>query len=343
MYAKYAPTNILENLDTNKKNCLALVGTEPVQLRSIKDDINNSCKKNEIEKIKIKFENSIDLRDLDHIFNSKSLFASKRLFDIEIADGVIKKEIKEALLKNIKKYSDDYFLLYFKKHFKDYKKQNWNDLLKNLSFLINTEEPDNEQLFEAIDQRIIFHQVAMNNEAKKLLVNYSMGNLIQAENDIRVLKLMYQNQEINEKMLLEQITNGSRHDSFSLLEYCINGDLKKTSEALINLAEEGIQPVMISGIFAWFFKAIARIKNSSNQISNSNILIKLRLFGNSQNLATFAVRNLNSKQVKACLQKIQEIDQISKGLKIGDSWLEINRFSIGITKMMNKGKNLKNG
>ena len=47
MFAKYAPTNVLENLDTNKKNCLALVGTEPVQLRTIKDDINNSCKKNE--------------------------------------------------------------------------------------------------------------------------------------------------------------------------------------------------------------------------------------------------------------------------------------------------------
>jgi hypothetical protein len=47
--------------------------------------------------------------------------------------------------------------------------------------------------------------------------------------------------------------------------------------------------------------------------------------------------------VKACLNKIQEIDQISKGLKIGDPWLEINRFSMGVAKMMNKGSNLKNG
>jgi len=343
MFAKFAPTNILENLETNKKNCITLVGTETVQLRSIRDDINNSCKKNEIEKIKIKFDNSINYDDLDHTFNSKSLFSTKRLFDIEIADGVIKKEIKEFLLKNVEKYPNDYFLLYFKKNFKDYKKQNWNELLKNFSFLINSEEPNNEQIFEAINHRTIFHKVTMTREAKNLLVSYSLGNLIQAENDIRVLKLIYQNQEINEKMLLEQITNGSRYDSFSLIEYCIKGDLKKTNEALINLTEEGVQPVMIIGLFAWFFKAIARIKNSTNQTRNSNIFIKLRLFGNLQNLASLAVRNLNVKQVKACLQKIQEIDQISKGLKIGDPWLEINRFSIGITKMMKKGKNLKNG
>ncbi len=338
MFVKFAPANILENLDKNKKNTLALVGVETVQLCSVKDDINNTCKKNEIEIIKIKLENSINIKDLVNIFNSKSLFSSRRLFDIEIADGVIKKEIKEVLLKNIENYSNDYFVLYFKKHFKDYKKQNWNELLKNFSLHINAEEPNNEQLFEAINYRLIFHKVVMNSEAKKLLASYSMGNLIQAENDIKVLKLIYQNQEINEEMLSDHITNGSRHDSFSLIEYCINGDLKKTNEALINLAEEGVQPVMINGLFAWFFKAIARIKNSTNQTSSSNTFIKLRLFGNTQNLASLAVRNLNIKQIKACLQKIQEIDQISKGLKIGDTWLEINRFSIGISKMMNKGK-----
>ncbi len=129
---------------------------------------------------------------------------------------------------------------------------------------------------------------------------------------------------------------------FNLIEHCITGNLRKANEAVIYLTEEGVQPVMVNGLFAWFFKAISRIKLSTNQ-PNSNIFLKLRLFGNSQNLASHAVKNLSAKQVKACLNKIQEIDQISKGLKIGDPWLEINRFSMGVAKMMNKGSNLKNG
>lgn len=342
MFAKFAPSNILENLDKNKKNCLVVVGMEAVQICTIKDDINNSCKKDGIDKIKIKLENGIDLHNLDHILNSKSLFSEKRLFEIDVADGIIKKEIKEILLQKIKEYSDDYFIFYFKKHFKDYKKQNWFELFKNFCLLLNVEEPNNEQLLDAIEHRIKLHQISMTNEAKKLLVNYSMGNLIQAENDIKKLKLIYPNQEINEKIISAHITNGSRHDGFNLIEHCITGNLRKANEAVIYLTEEGVQPVMVNGLFAWFFKAISRIKLSTNQ-PNSNIFLKLRLFGNSQNLASHAVKNLSAKQVKACLNKIQEIDQISKGLKIGDPWLEINRFSMGVAKMMNKGSNLKNG
>ena len=41
MFAKFAPSNILENLDKNKKNCLVVVGIEAVQICTIKDDINN--------------------------------------------------------------------------------------------------------------------------------------------------------------------------------------------------------------------------------------------------------------------------------------------------------------
>ena len=214
MFAKFAPSNILENLDEIKKNCLVVVGIETVQICTIKDDINNSCKNDGTDKIKIKLENGIDLHNLDHIFNSKSLFSEKRLFEIDVADGIIKKEIKEILLQKIKEYSDDYFIFYFKKHFKDYKKQNWFELLKNYCLLLNVEEPNNEQLLEAIKHRIKLHQISMTNEAKKLLVNYSMGNLIQAENDIKKLKLIYPNQEINEKIISDHITNGSRHDGF---------------------------------------------------------------------------------------------------------------------------------
>jgi DNA polymerase III delta subunit len=44
--------------------------------------------------------------------------------------------------------------------------------------------------------------VKLTDEAKKLLTNYSMGNLMQAENDIKKLKLIYDKQEVDESMLL---------------------------------------------------------------------------------------------------------------------------------------------
>ena len=342
MLVKFAPTNILFNLKENNKSCLVVVGKEPIQICAIKDDINKSCQNDSIDKIKIKVENSIDLNQLDHMFNNQSLFSSQIIYEFEVSDGVIKKEIKENILKKIDEHIDSYFIFYFKKNFKEYKKQKWFEQLKKLSLIMVAEEPNNEQISQAIDDRIHFHQVNLSSKAKNLLINYSMGNLIQAENDIKKIKLIYDKQEINESLLLSLITNGSKYDGFNFIEHCITGDLKKTNEAAIYLEEEGVQPLMINGLFAWFFKAISRIKLSKNQSINSNILMKLRIFGPSQNLASQTIRSLSVKQVEACLNKIQEIDQIGKGIKMGDPWLEINRFSMGIAKMMKRGINLKN-
>ena len=343
MLVKFAPTNILTDLKENKKNCLVIVGKEPIQICTIKDDINKSCQKNSIDKIPIKVENGIDLNQLDHTFNNQSLFSSQIIYEFEVSDGIIKKEIKESILKKIGEHTDSYFIFYFKKDFKEFKKQNWYEILKHLSQIIIAEEPNTEQITQAIKDRAHFRQVKLTDEAKKLLTNYSMGNLMQAENDIKKLKLIYDKQEVDEPMLLSLITNGSKYDGFNFIEYCINGDINKTNEAAQYLKEVGVQPLMINGLFAWFFKAVSRIKLSSNQSINTNVLMKLRIFGTSQNLASQTIRSLTAKQVVACLNKIQEIDQIGKGIKMGDPWLEINRFSMGIAKMMNRGINLKNG
>ena len=343
MLVKFAPRNILSDLKENKKNCLVIVGKEPIQICTIKDDINKSCQINSIDKILIKVENGIDLNQLDHTFNNQSLFSSQIIYEFEVSDGIIKKEIKESILKKIGEHKDSYFIFYFKKDFKEFKKQNWYEILKHLSQIIIAEEPNTEQITQAIKDRAHFRQVKLTDEAKKLLTNYSMGNLMQAENDIKKLKLIYDKQEVDESMLLSLITNGSKYDGFNFIEHCINGDMKKTNEAAVYLREEGVQPLMINGLFAWFFKAVSRIKLSSKQSINTNVLMKLRIFGTSQNLASQTIRSLTAKQVVACLNKIQEIDQIGKGIKMGDPWLEINRFSMGIAKMMNRGINLKNG
>jgi ABC-type uncharacterized transport system substrate-binding protein len=54
---------------------------------------------NSIDKILIKVENGIDLNQLDHTFNNQSLFSSQIIYEFEVSDGIIKKEIKEVYSK----------------------------------------------------------------------------------------------------------------------------------------------------------------------------------------------------------------------------------------------------
>jgi DNA polymerase-3 subunit delta len=102
--------------------------------------------------------------------------------------------------------------------------------------------------------------------------------------------------------------------------------------------EEGIEPLILNGMFSWVFTAISKLKFSSDSPVTNSKLIELRIFGTTQELVRSSLAKLSSKQVEASLNKIKEIDLICKGLRIGDPWLEINRFVFGISRLFNKKK-----
>ena len=78
-----------------------------------------------------------------------------------MSEGIIKKEIKESILKKIGEHKDSYFIFYFKKDFKEFKKQNWYEILKGLSQIIIAEEPNTEEIMQAIKDRAHFRQVKL--------------------------------------------------------------------------------------------------------------------------------------------------------------------------------------
>ena len=142
--------------------------------------------------------------------------------------------------------------------------------------------------------------------------------------------------DINIKKLILQITNGSRFHSFKLLDYCMSGQMQKTAQALSYFEEEGLEPLMINGLFSWIFTAISKLKFSSDGSITNAKLVELRIFGTSQGLVHSAVNKLSLSQIEASLLKIKEIDLICKGVNIGNPWLEINRFAFGISRLFNK-------
>jgi len=142
--------------------------------------------------------------------------------------------------------------------------------------------------------------------------------------------------DIDVKELLSHISNGSKFDSFKLLDYCMSGQIKKTAQALSYFEEQGIEPLMLNGMFSWVFTAISKLKFSSDSSVTNSKLIELRIFGTTQELVRSSLNKLSSNQIEASLVKIKEIDLICKGIHTGDPWLELNRFAFGISRLFNK-------
>ena len=331
----FAPKNLLSELKSRNKNFIVSYGSEPVLINSIKEDISKACKKLNIEKQSIVYDFKLTVDEMKSKFQNQSLFSQKNLFEITFLSGKISIEVKDFLKLLINEVRDNIFIIYFISPTKDFLKSAWYTQIIENCMIISAQEPTPNLIRSAIEQRALFHKIKIDDEGLEVLASMSLGNLLFAENEIKKLSLIFKEKQIDVKDLIYQISNGSKFDGFQLLEYCINGEMDKTLLAVKNLQQEAAYPIMINGIFAWFFRALIKLKYSPNSLDNRSFQ-KLRIFGNSQKLASKAILKLSRNEVERSLKKIKEIDFISKGIQSGDAWFEFNAFCFRISRIMNK-------
>ena len=331
----FVPENLLDKLNKQNKSFIVVYGNEPVLINSIKKDLSRACKELNIEKQSIEYDLNISIDEMKSKFQNQSLFSQKTLIEITFSNGKISTEVKNFLSSISGKIDDNIFIIYFINPTKEFLKTAWYNKLIENCITISAQEPSTKEIRAAIKQRAIFYKIKIDEEGLEILTNMSLGNLLFAENEIKKLSLIFKEDPINAKDLIHQLSNGSKFDGFQLLELCINGEMNKALLAIKYLQQEAMHPIMINGIFAWFFRALIKLKYASNSVSNSSFQ-KLRIFGNSQKLASEALLKLNVNEVERSLRKIKEIDFICKGLQEGDSWFELNAFCFRISRIMSK-------
>ncbi|MDC6484407.1 DNA polymerase III subunit delta [Methylophilaceae bacterium] len=336
MEATFAPNEIIKKIKNLNKNCVIILGNEPVVSNHIKKDIRSFTDLNNIEHQSINLDTSKKLDQIKPLFENNSLFSSQTIFSISVASGRVSEDTKKFIVKVILENKNDFFIMHFHNNTKELLKSLWFKEIKDNALQLEAKEPSIELIQDAIKIRANFYKLNLDEESLSLLSNLTLGNLLAAENEIIKLSLLEIKTNIDAKQLISHISNGSKFDSFKLLDFCIAGHLNKTTQALSYFEEEGIEPLMLNGLFSWLFTAISKLKfSSSGPITNSK-LMELRIFGNTQGLVRTSLSKLSPNQIEASLVKIKEIDLICKGIRKGDPWLEINRFAFGISRLFNK-------
>ena len=103
------------------------------------------------------------------------------------------------------------------------------------------------------------------------------------------------------------------------------------------VGEDNYDPIMLNGLLSWFFKPIIKMKLDAVDISAKK-LEDYRVYGQSQENSKNLYKYLSVKQVEACLLRITEIDLISKGIKFGDAWNELEKFILGLCQIIYRKK-----
>ena len=330
---------IIEKARKQGKKAILIIGEEPVIKKHINNVIQKFSIQNNLEQIRIDIESTTKLEIINAKFTNDSLFSEGSILKISISTGRISEEIKKFLISEVlKKNTNNFFIFYFKQNMKDFSKLSWPKTLKNMSLIFEASEPAQKNFKTAVSLRADFYGLNFTDGAIEMLTQLTIGNFLLVENELLKLQLIFDKNEINEKKLINHLSNGAKYDSFDLINASLLGNKKIAIDSLKCLYENGVDPLAVNGLFAWIFKAIAKFKDM-NQISpNYEEFIKMRIFGSSQILVKNSLNTLSKRQIDKVLIRIKNIDLICKGIINGDPWLEINRLSFGLARILNKSK-----
>ena len=332
-----------KELQKNQQSKFLLLGDEALSRKEAFDIIRQFAKEQTYtEKLSFTVDRYFKWDQCASSLRSQGLFSQKRIIEIIIPSGKINAEGGESFYEIIQNFSqDDLIVVHLPQIDKETKLQKWFKEIEKIAYTIRLDEIKPSELPFWLKKRASLLSINLDEGSIELISQFVHGNMLAADQELNKLALLFPNQSISYEKVSQSIANVSRYDAFELTEYVLNGDQMKTISTLNFLKEEGQNPISITSSLSWVLKPMLEIKELDFRgQSLENHLTKSRIFGDKLLFTKKALSFFSFKHLRAAIQKLSEIDKISKGVSPGDAWLEITRLCLGLAKIASRGRKI---
>ena len=330
-------------LQKNQQSKFLLLGDEALSRKEAFDIIRQFAKEQTYtEKLSFTVDRYFKWDQCALSLQSQGLFSQKRIIEIIIPSGKINAEGGESFYEIIQNFSqDDLVVVHLPQIDKETKLQKWFKEIEKIAYIIRLDEIKPLELPFWLKKRASLLSINLDEGSIQLISQFVHGNMLAADQELNKLALLFPNQSISYEKVSQSISNVSRYDAFELTEYVLNGDQMKTISTLNFLKEEGQNPISITNSLSWVLKPMLEIKELDFRgQSLENHLTKSRIFGDKLLFTKKALSFFSLKHLRAAIQKLSEIDKISKGVSPGDAWLETTRLCLGLAKIASRGRKI---
>ena len=332
-----------KELQKNQQSKFLLLGDEALSRKEAFDIIRQFAKeKTYTEKLSFTVDRFFKWDQCASSLSSQGLFSQKRIIEIIIPSGKINAEGGDSFYKILQNLTqNDLLVVHLPQIDKETKFQRWFKEIEKIAYTIKLDEIKPTELAFWLKKRASLLSIDLDEESIQLISQLVHGNMLAADQELNKLALLFPGQSISYEKVSQSISNVSRYDTYELTDYVLNGDQMKTLLTLNFLKEEGQNPISITGSLSWVLKPMLEIKELDFKgQSLENHLTKSRIFGNKLIFTKKAMSFFSLKHLRAAIQKLSEIDKISKGVSPGDAWLETMRLCLGLAKIASRSRKI---
>jgi len=251
-----------------------------------------------------------------------SLFATRRIIDIDLMEA----NIQQAAGQLLKKYAeappnDTLLLLRMGKIDKKAVKTAWFLALEKSGVVLTLWPPAREALPQWLKERAAREKVALDSDAITLLAKSAEGNLFAAAQTLHKLSLLQTNTVIDRKILASLLTDEAQFTIFDFVDSLLAADKARSLRILEHLKQEGVEPTLQLWAITREYRMLTEFSQAMQQgTSFSALCAKHRVLEKRQALIQQCLRQQPLEKLYTVLQQAAQIDRTIKGAEPGEAW-----------------------
>ncbi|MGI5309181.1 DNA polymerase III subunit delta [Rheinheimera sp. WS51] len=244
LYANQLPAHLQQPL----AGCYLIFGEEPLQKLEAIDAVRLAAKQQGFsERISLTADNQFDWQELESELNAMSLFAERRLIELDLVQQKLSTTANDCLKRLPNLLNPDIVLLiHGERGLNDVSKLVWFKQLQAQAVQVGIYQLDDKQSLQWLNQRARQLQLQLTPDAIALLQHHCASNLLAARQELEKLALSDIKQTIDATTLEQFLADHSHFTVFQLVDAVLAGQAEEALHRLQRLQQQDIEPIIIA-------------------------------------------------------------------------------------------------
>ena len=323
---KLRPEQLTKHCQSALAPVYIISGEETLLLQEACDQIRAAATAQGYSERERYYGDAIDWQALLSSAGNMSLFAERKLIDVQLYKSKLNEEGNRALQAYGADLPEDTILLLSAPKLDgSAQKSKWFKALSSQAVFIQIWPVNAAALPRWIDQRLAQAKLKASSEAIDILAAKVEGNLLAASQEIEKLKLLVNKDSVIDTSTMANLVGDSaRYDVFGLTDKALAGNTEAAVNTLNGLHGEGTDAVIILWALTRDIRLIANIHERMSQGRPQNLVLnELKVWDKRKPQVSSAVQRISSRHAQHLLRKANGVDQAIKGMRKADPWAEL--------------------
>lgn len=324
---KLPPDKLAGQLSRSVSPVYIISGDEPLLIQEACDSIRSSLRNRGFTERQVyHIEGSFDWEQILFSANSMSLFADKKLLELRMPNGKPGANGSKVLMSYVENLVEENVLLLITDRLDaGTQRAKWFKVLESAGVFVQVWPIEIDQLPGWIQQRMARVGLSAERDAAQLLADKVEGNLLAAVQEIELLGVVCTDGRVTLEQVVEGVSDSARYSVFSLIDAALSGNSGRTVTMVQGLRSEGTEVLQILGLLARELRILGSMagKVTAGQTMN-RVMTAQHIWQKRKNAVEAVLIRHTAGAFEAMLGRVSLIDQMVKGLGMGDPWDELS-------------------